>query len=135
MQCRTRKQKNDFAMSSSEVSDRYYDLFEDWALIDASFTQQYGIRLRKEDDMSWDEFCTLLNGLGPKTTLGQIVSIRSENDKNILKHFTKEQHRIRNEWRRRRKSVQKISKAQYDHDMKMFEKMFASLAKIGGDAQ
>lgn len=52
--------------------------------------------------MSWGEFSTLLAGLMPDTPLGQIVSIRSENDKEILKHFTPEQHRIRNEWRSRR---------------------------------
>lgn len=37
----------------------------------------------------------------PETPLGQIVSIRSEDDKEILKHFTPDQHRIRNEWRSR----------------------------------
>lgn len=52
--------------------------------------------------MSWGEFCTLLAGIMPETPLGQVVSIRSENDKNMLKHFTPEQHRIRNEWRNRR---------------------------------
>lgn len=51
--------------------------------------------------MSWDEFCTLFSGIMPKTPLGQIVSIRSEEDENILKNFTEEQHKIRNEWRNR----------------------------------
>jgi hypothetical protein len=51
--------------------------------------------------MSWAEFCTLLTGIMPKTPLGQVVSIRSEEDKDILKNFTPEQHRIRNEWRNR----------------------------------
>lgn len=55
--------------------------------------------------MSWSEFCTLLAGIMPKTPLGQIVSIRSEEDKDILKHFTPEQHRIRNEWRNRQVEV------------------------------
>jgi len=41
----------------------------------------------------------LLAGIMPETPLGQIVSIRSEDDKEILKHFTADQHRIRNEWR------------------------------------
>jgi len=49
--------------------------------------------------MTWDEFCTLLSGIMPKTPLGQIVSIRSEEDEDMLKNFTKEQHAIRNEWR------------------------------------
>lgn len=49
--------------------------------------------------MTWDEFCTLLAGIMPETPLGQIVRIRSENDREKLKHFTPEQRRIRNEWR------------------------------------
>ena len=54
-----RKQKNDFVTSNS--NDLYYDIFEDWSLIERSFAQQYGIRLRREIDMTWDEFCTLLS--------------------------------------------------------------------------
>ncbi len=58
--------------------------------------------------MSWGEFSTLLAGIMPETPLGQIVGIRSEEDKETLKHFTPDQHRIRNEWRskRYRKMVQ-----------------------------
>ena len=52
--------------------------------------------------MKWNEFASLLSGLGPDTALGRIVAIRIEEDKDILKNFTPEQHRIRNEWRRRR---------------------------------
>lgn len=52
--------------------------------------------------MPWGEFSTLLAGIMPETPLGQIVSIRSEDDKEMLKHFTPEQHRIRSEWRSRR---------------------------------
>lgn len=62
---------------------------------------QYGIRMRSEPDMSWDEFCTLLAGIMPETPLGQIVQIRSENDREKLKNFTPEQRRIRNDWRTR----------------------------------
>lgn len=76
-------------------------MIDDWDLIEASFTTQYGIRLRSETDMSWAEFCTLLAGIMPKTPLGQIVSIRSEENKDMLKNFTHEQHEIRNKWRNR----------------------------------
>lgn len=48
------------------------------------------------------EFKALLAGLGPDTALGRIVSIRAENDKDVLKHFSKEQRRIRNEWIQRK---------------------------------
>ena len=52
--------------------------------------------------MKWAEFASLLSGLGPDTVLGRIVAIRTEEDKNVLENFTPEQHRIRNEWKRRR---------------------------------
>lgn len=51
--------------------------------------------------MPWQEFIDLLSGLGPDTPLGRIVSIRLEDDDDILKYFTKDQHRIRNEWQSR----------------------------------
>lgn len=52
--------------------------------------------------MKWDEFRDLLVGISPDTALGRIVSIRAEDDKEVLKHFTKEQKKIRSEWRTRR---------------------------------
>lgn len=126
-----RKQKNSFATPRND--DPFYDIFEDWSLIESSFAQQYGIRLRRENDMSWDEFCTLLSGLKPDTPLGNIVSIRSETDKNVLKHFTTQQKKIRADWQRRKAKKVKITDMnKYNQDMKMFEKMFESLAKAGG---
>jgi len=68
----------------------------------ASFQTQYGIRLSKDlKGMKWREFKALLVGISPETPLGRIVSIRAEDDKEVLKHFNKEQLRIRNEWRRK----------------------------------
>lgn len=81
--------------------------------------------------MSYDEFCTLLSGLKHDTPLGSIVSIRSETDKDIIKHFTPQQKKIRNDWAKR--NVKKVvDMEQYNNDMKMFEKMFENLAKAGG---
>lgn len=51
--------------------------------------------------MSWGEFTTLLSGIMSETPLGQIVTIRSENDKDTLKNFNAAQHKIRNDWRSR----------------------------------
>lgn len=48
--------------------------------------------------MSWNEFCSMLSGIMPDTPLGSIVSIRAEKDPKVLKDFTKEQRRIRNDW-------------------------------------
>ena len=116
----TRSPRLDFAKKQAYKED-WYDLYEDWGLIEASFTSQYGIRLRQEEDMSWSEFCTLLAGIMPETPLGQVVSIRCENDKEVLKNFTKEQHRIRNEWRRRRTKAVALNKDEAKKQLKIFQ--------------
>ena len=51
--------------------------------------------------MKWDEFRALIGGLSPQTALGRIVSIRAEEDKDVLESYTKDMHKIRNEWRTR----------------------------------
>ena len=126
------KRRPTFAEQTSNES--YYDLIDDYDLIEASFAQQYGIRLRREEDMSWCEFTTLLAGLNEKTPLGRIVAIRSENDREVLKHFNAEQKRIRNEWRTKHaKTVKKPTtekeKADYAQAIEGFKQMFLSLAK------
>lgn len=97
-------------------------------MIEASFTTQYGIRLRQEPDMSWDEFCTLLSGLSGDTPLGNIVSIRGESNKDILKQFTKEQRRIRSEWQQ--KQAKEMDKRNVNQVMVNFEAAFE--AAFGG---
>lgn len=81
--------------------------------------------------MSWDEFVTLLSGLNGDTPLGNIVSIRAENDKERLKSFTPEQRRIRNEWRNKNKTT-KADGAAYNDAITGFAAMFKSMAKGGG---
>lgn len=51
--------------------------------------------------MPWHEFVDLLSGLGPDTPLGRVVTIRLENDDEVLKHFTREQLKIRSEWQKK----------------------------------
>lgn len=77
--------------------------------------------------MKWDEFKALVSGLSADTPLGKLVSIRAENDKDILKHFSKEQKRIRNEWRSR--SAQQMDKQTFEQAMLGFEKMLEAMAK------
>lgn len=76
--------------------------------------------------MSWGEFATLLSGLMPDTPLSQIISIRSEKDKNIIKNFSKDQLRIRNEWLKRK--AKNIDKQSYDDAMNSFKSMFKAMA-------
>ena len=108
--------------------DAYYDIIADYELIEASFAQQYGIRLRREIDMTWDEFITLLAGIGGDTPLGRIVSIRSETDKDRIKHFTPEEKKIRNEWRTKNRHTITDQK-EIDTAMSNFAAMFKSIGK------
>lgn len=77
--------------------------------------------------MPWDEFCTLLSGIMPDTPLGQIVSIRAEEDKEKLKYFNKEQHEIRNKWRSRH-----VKEMTDEEKMKSLSKVEEMLAKAFG---
>lgn len=88
--------------TNRDGGEPYYDFIEDWELIESSFVMQYGIRLRQNDDMSWNEFCSLLTGIMYDTPLGRVVSIRAEKDKKVIKAFSKEEKRIRDEWLRRK---------------------------------
>lgn len=105
--------RNDFARPSDNT-EVWYDLIEDYPLIEASFLEQYGIRLN-EVDMSWREFSDLLSCLSADTALGRIVAIRSEKDPEILKNFTKGQKEIRAEWQNRHRKEQ--TEAEYEASM------------------
>lgn len=111
-----RKWRVDF--SDGEI---WYDIYEDYDLIEASFAQQYGIRLRNEDEMSWSEFCSLLSGIMPDTPLGKVVAIRAEKDGNVLKTFSKEQMKIHNDWILRRNQKLKENPEVYRKRMEEFQ--------------
>lgn len=88
---------------------------------------QYGIRLREETEMSFSEFSTLLTGIMPKTPLGQIVSIRAEENKDMLKNYTEEQHEIRNEWRNKNNPVQEMTEEEKAKKAKEFQEIMAKM--------
>ncbi len=103
-------------------------MIDDYDLIVASFQSQYGLRLSREiNTMTWDEFKDLLSGIGPDTPLGRIVTIRAEEDREMLKHFTKEQHRIRNEWRSR--GAQNVSKENMEDILNSLKNAFISMSR------
>lgn len=113
--------------SRRESSDPYYDLIDDFDLIVSSFQTQYGIRLSRElNTMKWDEFKDLLMGISPETPLGRIVAIRAEDNKDTLRHFSKEQHRIRNEWKKR--TAKAVTEDQMVDVLEQFKQMFIEMA-------
>lgn len=107
----------------------FYDIEDDWYLIEASFLKQYGIRLRMVNDMPYSEFCSYLSGIMPDTPLGQIVQIRAEENEEVLKNFTQDQRRIRSEWRNRR--AKDVSQEDMTKVLESFEKMFRDMSKGG----
>lgn len=88
---------------------------------------EYGIRIYSDDfkHMKWDEFCALLSGLSADSPLGRIVQIRTENDREMLKHFTKHQLKIRGDWRNRR--AKQISTEDSDKAIEQLRQMFVSM--------
>ena len=102
-------------------------MFEDWDLIVSSFLSQYGLRIRTKEfeSVSWDEFRALIAGLSPETALGRVVAIRSETDKDIIKHYTKDQRRIYDDWRNR--EMKEMDGETFEKEMAGLEKMFAAM--------
>lgn len=78
--------------------------------------------------MTWGEFNTLLAGLNEKTALGKIIAIRSEKDQKVIKTFSPEQRKVRNDWAKRKVKTKEYSKEEYDAAMKNFEAMFKAMA-------
>lgn len=75
--------------------------------------------------MTWTEFRSLLQGLGPDTPLARTVQIRLEDDKDVLKHFTSSQHKIRNKWRSR--GAKKYTEADMEKVLAEFQQIFSSM--------
>lgn len=119
------KWRNDF--NNSSTYETYYDLFDDWDLIACSLKTQYGYSIRQEiDKLSWGELSSDIAGLSGETPLGNIIRIRSENDPETLKKFTKEERRIRSEWRN--KNARKVSNEDYNQAIENIKNMFKSMA-------
>lgn len=117
----------DFENKASSKSDSFYDIHDDWDLIEASLAKQYGIRIRNEKSMSWSEFSALVSGLMSDTPLGQMVVIRSERDSKAIKGFSPEQRRIHTEWKRRSAAKQIKNPEKLNEDMVDIENMLARL--------
>ena len=111
----------DFRKQSKTSNNAGYDIIDDYDLIESSFLQQYGMRLRNVS-LEWDEFLNLLCGLLPETPLGRVVAIRTEKDPEVLKNFTPEQKKIRNQW-----LSKSVAEVDYNTAMKNFEAMFRSM--------
>lgn len=102
-------------------------------MIISSFLSQYGLRIRTKEfeSVSWDEFKSLLAGMAPETALGRMVAIRSETDKDVIKHFTREQKRIYDDWRNRKAERTRQEPKTYELQMNYLESMMAAICGGG----
>ncbi len=125
MKYHTRRWKNDFKNQSN--SEAWYDFEEDWELIASSLKTQYGYSIRKEiDNMSWAELSSDISGLMGDTPLGNIVQIRSEDDRERLKNFTQDQKNIR--WKYRMKMAQNVDQEEFKKVITDLQKAFKEMA-------
>lgn len=125
MKYHMRKWKNDFKNQSN--SEAWYDFEEDWKLIASSLKTQYGYSIRKEiETMSWAELSSDISGLMGDTPLGNIVQIRSEDDRERLKNFTQDQKNIR--WKYRMKMAQNVDQEEFKKVITDLQKAFKEMA-------
>ena len=61
--------------------------------------------------------------------MGRVVAIRSETDKDIIKHYTKDQRRIYDDWRNR--EMKEMDEKAFEKEMACLEKMFAAMCGGG----
>jgi len=118
--------KHDF-QNDTVTQESWYNLREDWVLVEASLAKQYGIRIRNESNMPWLEFCTLVGGLMPDTPLGQVVGIRSETDVEIIRNYSTDQNRIHDDWQKRLANNKLEDKIKLEKDMEAMSLMLASM--------
>lgn len=115
-------------------SDEWYDVDYDRVLIEQSIAKQYGVLPSAQGDLKYADWAKMVSGLMDDTPLGRVVGTRMEQDKEILKHYTPEQRRIRSEWtqfcaQKRAKQLETPENRQaWDVQMANLERMLAGFA-------
>jgi len=77
--------------------------------------------------MSYPEFAYFIIGLSHETPLGRIIAVRAENDPKVIKEFTPQQRKIRNDYRT--KMAKKKSKESVASTLEGLQKAFVAMAK------
>lgn len=87
------------------------------------------IQTKEFESVPWDEFRSLLAGIAPETALGRVVAIRSETDKNMIKHFTRDQKKIYDAWKNRQANA--MTPQIFEDQMAALERAMAALCGGG----
>lgn len=125
-----KKSRNDFRnRKNNQYIEKWYDLEYDKELICQSIAKQYHILPSEQGELAYSDWIRLVAGLMDDTPLGRVVSIRQENDKDIIKSFGSYEKRIRAEWTSFRDT--QISKSYTTKDKQdiaaYFEKLFSNM--------
>lgn len=102
----------------------------DAVLIEQSIAKQYGVLPSAQGDLTWAEWAKLVSGLMDDTPLGRVVAVRSESDREIIKHFSPWQRQVRAEWAARR--ARSMTQQDKESNRKAMQALEAAMAKLFG---
>lgn len=122
--------RNDFKGQKSKTNESWFDLEHDKELIIQSIAKQYHILPSEQENLHYSDWYELVSGLMHDTPLGQIVRIRSEDNKDIIQNFSNVEKQIRSDWLLFR-SKNTNTKVESEDAARYFEKLFASM--LGGE--
>ncbi len=102
---------------------------KDALLIEQSIAKQYGVLPAAQADLSWQDWNKLVSGLMDDTPLGRVVAVRSEQDPDVIKHFSPWQKNIRAEWNafRAQQMLENHTEQELQQEMAGLERMLASM--------
>lgn len=94
----SRRSTTDFAPRRDGSGTQWYNPDYDRVLIEQSIAKQYGIIPSEQEYLHYSDWAKLVSGLMDDTPLGRVISIRSETDRDVIRHMTPDQRRMRQEW-------------------------------------
>ena len=115
-----KKQQND--------EETCYDLEFDHVLIEQSIAKQYGVLPSEQGALKYSDWAKMVSGLMDDTPLGRVVAVRSEKDREMIRHMNKWQKQIRADWTAFRASSRpQVDVTEAKKQMAALEKMLAGL--------
>lgn len=112
---------------SFKNNDIFYDIYEDWAVIDNDFKRDHNCSLQEAlETTNWESFSLMLSTLDPNRSMFyHIINIRSEKDNVKISKFTPQERKIYLGWKKRHpvKKIEK-SKEQIEQECNDFLSMF-----------
>ena len=121
--------------TQSKFEESWYDLDYDRELIIQSIAKQYNILPSEQENLHYSDWYRLVAGLMHDTPLGQIVRIRSEDNKDIIKNFDRYEKQIRSEWTafRNQKARETFTEQDKLETVRYFERLFKGMFGKAGD--